>query len=474
MSDNLVLHPLVRQMIRKGTRDKPLTLNWVPIERDAYDCLKLPDLSPLQIRARTQIITELLVAGNRSVSYSRNRNHYCALQRYYPETYSYRAIVPAVDQLDAWGLIEHDKRIPGGRGLQSRLRPSTDLLEQLANVQVIYKPMEIIILRDSAGNPIGYVDNRETRQMRKRMTAINEAIAAQRVGLGERIIREGDRLDNGGRAQMQMHRVFVRGSWDNCGRLVGSFWQNLPKPERSTLTINGHSTVEVDYAGMHIRLLYDMVGKLMPGDPYDIDRWPRGQVKVALLIAINARTHRSAVRALADALRLEGVANPFEAANKLVNAAKAKHPDIAWAFGSDAGVRLMRRDSEIAQQVILEMLRATGIAPLAIHDSFVVPAAHEDRLREAMENAFPCKNATAIIPCKNAPQNRDMLSPRILSGNLQNDLTLWDGERGRVEVRPGGDRADGSGLSLTEYALEIVHGQLDELERRRARREVRA
>src|SRR5215471_8248799 len=355
--------------------------------------------------------------------------------------------------------------MPGGRGLQSRLRPSTDLLEQLANVQVIYKPMEIIIVRDAAGNPIGYVDNRETRQMRKRMTAINEAIAAQRVGLGERIIREGDRLDNGGRAQMQMHRVFVRGSWDNCGRLVGSFWQNLPKPERSTLTINGHSTVEVDYAGMHIRLLYDMVGKLMPGDPYDIDRWPRGQVKVALLIAINARTHRSAVRALADALRLEGVANPFEAANKLVNAAKAKHPDIAWAFGSDAGVRLMRRDSEIAQQVILEMLRATGIAPLAIHASFVVPAAHEDRLREAMENAFPCKNA---------PQNRDMLSPRILSGNLQNDLTLWDGERGRVEVRPGGDRADVSGLSLTEYALEIVHGELDELERRRARREVRA
>jgi len=291
MSDDLALHPLVRQMIREGTRDKPLTLNWAPIERDAYDCLKLPDLSPLQIRARTQIITELLVAGNRSVSYSRNRNHYCALQRYYPETYSYRAIVPAVDQLDAWGLIEHDKRIPGGRGLQSRLRPSTDLLEQLANVQVIYKPMEIIILRDSAGNPIGYVDNRETRQMRKRMTAINEAIAAQRVGLGERIIREGDRLDNGGRAQMQMHRVFVRGSWDNCGRLVGSFWQNLPKPERSTLTINGHSTVEVDYAGMHIRLLYDMVGKLMPGDPYDIDGWPRGRVKVALLIAINARTH---------------------------------------------------------------------------------------------------------------------------------------------------------------------------------------
>ena len=56
--DDLALHPLVRQMIREGTRDKPLTLNWAPVERDAYNCLRLRDLkSPLALKARTQIIT---------------------------------------------------------------------------------------------------------------------------------------------------------------------------------------------------------------------------------------------------------------------------------------------------------------------------------------------------------------------------------------------------------------------------------
>src|SRR5262249_57330173 len=55
--DDLALHPLVRQMIREGTRDKPLTLNWAPIERDAYDCLGLRDLkSSLAMKARTQIL----------------------------------------------------------------------------------------------------------------------------------------------------------------------------------------------------------------------------------------------------------------------------------------------------------------------------------------------------------------------------------------------------------------------------------
>src|SRR5262249_48583429 len=93
--DDLALHPLVRQMIREGTRDKPLTLNWAPIERDAYDCLGLRDLkSPLAMKARIQIITEALVAGDRFTSYSRRPAFYTESQRYYRPTYSFRAIVP--------------------------------------------------------------------------------------------------------------------------------------------------------------------------------------------------------------------------------------------------------------------------------------------------------------------------------------------------------------------------------------------
>jgi hypothetical protein len=155
----------------------------------------------------------------------------------------------------------------------------------------------------------------------------------------------------------------------------------------------------------------------MPDDPYDFA--PRDQAKLALLIAINARSHSSAVRALADALRRGGgVGDPYATAQKLLRAAKARHPDIAWALASDAGVRLMRKDSELAERIMLETLHAIGIAPLAVHDSFIVPANQEGRLMETMEAALPLwkQNSKSLVgttqknPCGNSPHFGDNLS----------------------------------------------------------------
>jgi hypothetical protein len=441
--DFLALHPLVRQMIHEGTRDKALTLNWAPVERDAYDRLGLRDLrSPLAMKARTQIITEALVAGNRSISYSRNRNFYSDDQRYYRPTYTYRAIVPAIDQLATEGLLEHERVPPGHRGFQSCFRAAPDLIKGLAAAEVQYKPLELIVLRDEAGNPIDYRDNRETRAMRKRLTELNEGLRSQEIGLGDRIIREGDRLDNGGRAQAQLHRVFHRGDFANGGRFYGGHWQNIPaNGGRDQISINGQPTTELDYRGLHIRLLYQEAGKQMPADPYDIDGWPREQVKLALLIAINARSHTSAVRALADALKSDDtITDRFSTADKLIRAAKARHRPIAWALASDAGVRLMRKDSELAERIMLETVRAIGIVPLAVHDSFIVPTSHGGRLMETMESAISCKNNPAKFPCKNSPQNGDNLSPSNLSETRENDLTIRDGETGGG-LPPGTDWA---------------------------------
>jgi hypothetical protein len=262
------------------------------------------------MKARRQIIAEALVAGNRFISYSRRRAFYTETQRYYRPTYSYRSIIPPVDQLAAAGLIEHEKVPPGHRGFQSRFRATSDLLSVLSPVELQYKPLELIVLRDAAGNPIDYRDNRETRAMRKRLAELNEALLSQQIGLGDQIICEGDRLDNGGRAQTQLHRVFHRGDFANGSRFYGGHWQNIPaKGGRDRIFINGEPTTEVDYRGLHIRLLYQEAGKPMPADPYDIDGLPRKQAKLALLIAINARGHTSAVRALADALRGDAAAH---------------------------------------------------------------------------------------------------------------------------------------------------------------------
>src|SRR5262249_50507507 len=117
----LALHPWVREAIHQDNRDRPLTMNWMPLDPDAYAQLGLPQLTRNATKARDQIITEALVAGpNRYISYSRRKEFYVQRQRYYRVTYSYRSIIPAVDQLAAAGLLDHERRPPGSRGYQSR------------------------------------------------------------------------------------------------------------------------------------------------------------------------------------------------------------------------------------------------------------------------------------------------------------------------------------------------------------------
>jgi hypothetical protein len=300
--------------------------------------------------------------------------------------------------------------------------------------------------------------------MRKQLAEFNEALSGQLISVGDRIIREGDRLENGGRAQAKLHRVFNRGSFDYGGRFYGAHWQNIPaEGGRDRIKINGEETVELDYAGMHIRLLYAEAGKPAPADPYDVEGWPRKQIKLALLIAINARTHIDAVRALADALRLGGgVADPFATAQALIRAAKARHPHIAHAIASDAGVRLMRRDSEIAAQVMREVLRATGVMPLPVHDSFIVPISQQEGLMAAMENALPCHNERVKIPCCTA-SNLETAFSVADQGAIKNPCNNM-GRAGRVVPWMGspdvvalvGVRGFTGGLDPTALVLELV------------------
>jgi hypothetical protein len=383
----LALHPLVREAIYADNRDRPLTLNWSPAEPDAYDRLGLPKLTANAMRARDQIISEVLVAGpDHYISYSRRREFYAHHQRYHRPTYTYRAIVPAVDQLAAEGLLDHEKMPPGHRGYQSRFCASDVLLKELAKVKVVYEPLETIVLRDRDGCLVNYRDTPLTKDMRRRLETINERLVTQEIAIKGRVIREGDCLDNGGRARAKLHRVFNRSSFDLGGRFYGGHWQNIPSVGgRDEIRIDGQATIEIDYAAIHVRLLYQEVDRQMAGDPYDVDGWPRKQVKLALLIAINAPTPMGAIRALADALRnFPDISNRFEAAKALIEAVKAKHPDIAHAFGSDAGARLMRKDADLAERVMDEMLTATGIVPLSVHDSFIVPTAHAGKLEEVM------------------------------------------------------------------------------------------
>jgi hypothetical protein len=129
-------------------------------------------------------------------------------------------------------------------------------------------------------------------------------------------------------------------------------------------------------------MLYGERGKKFQGDAYEVGNFPRDQIKHGFNIAVNARAKRAAVCALAEKAGI-GRAD----AAQLLGAIEKRHKPIGEAFCSDAGVRLMRIDSEL----ILGALRALndeGIPALPVHDALIAPAHCIDRAVEKMAEVF--------------------------------------------------------------------------------------
>lgn len=72
-----------------------------------------------------------------------------------------------------------------------------------------------------------------------------------------------------------------------------------------------------------------------------------------------------------------------------------KHESIIDAFGTGAGLRLQRRDSDLALDIITNM-RKRGITALPVHDSFIAPKSNEIALRAEMKATY--KEAFSFYP----------------------------------------------------------------------------
>ncbi|MBS1984514.1 MAG: hypothetical protein JST16_10110, partial [Bdellovibrionales bacterium] len=68
----------------------------------------------------------------------------------------------------------------------------------------------------------------------------------------------------------RLHRVFNNGTFEEGGRFTGAWWINVPAKYRDHLLIDGGQTVELDYSGCFLRMLYHLEGLEMENDPYDI------------------------------------------------------------------------------------------------------------------------------------------------------------------------------------------------------------
>jgi hypothetical protein len=214
-------------------------------------------------------------------------------------------------------------------------------------------------------------------QMRRKLAPINEAISSAEIS------------DNAGAALSRIfHETFERG-----GRFYasGGAWQATKKECRQRLTIDGEPVVELDFKNLHAVLLYAEAGATPPADSYSIGRWPRNLVKLGFLVLVNAKSHQAAKLKLANDEHMAEIAPPgsqkaMQAADRLIGDIKRVHAPISRYFHSDAGARLMEKDSRIAERVMLSMLRQGAIA-LPIHDSFLTPRSKAELLKEAMVKA---------------------------------------------------------------------------------------
>jgi len=373
-------------------RDQPLTGCWNLLTQSDHG--KPTGRRRQKQQAATNIVLgDLFVAYRvdpvRWVSYSRRRESYARRTRYRPDSLTYTNVMRCVEREVERGIIENKSSSPGQRGTQSRMRlsPSAAHSFEQAGAKLIFDAPEIVVLRDANKQLIDYGDNAETRRIRFKLITINDALAATELTYRGRLMRSGDVLDvEGNRIVVRnaLHRVFNRGVFDLGGRFYGAWWQNIPSDGRPHIGVNGSRSVELDHSHIHPRLLYALAGKSIDGDAYTIEGWNRPLVKKAMNTLINADDELSAMQSIAQSIGGEGA---FDKTRKLTGQIKAKHPGIADSFGTGAGLRLMRLDSDMAESVQLKLL-GRGIVGLPIHDSFIVEERHAGVLEEIMDKVF--------------------------------------------------------------------------------------
>lgn len=259
------------------------------------------------------------------------------------------------------------------------------------------------------GPEIAYLDTEETEAWITQLQAYNHFVgshdlAVNMSGLGVRrwLKRLNDRNKLKGLPfrfpelfRTNLFRTFNNGSFDQGGRLYGAWWTNAPRSIRRSIRINGQESVEHDYSGHAVRMLYHERGLDYEGDPYFIDPlW-----EYAAEHELPKDHFREAVKALTQALinspsgvnparaKLLGCSvKPFSKRD-VIEMIEAKHSKIAESFSSGDGIRLQRKDSDLALSIITNLMDQ-GILALPIHDSFLVPHTDEEKLIKEMESCY--------------------------------------------------------------------------------------
>lgn len=362
---------------------------------------------PVLASVSCSLVAEAITTTN-PIRYSRRKCWYAYFAAHIDEpVMSYRKIVPAIDLLIEQGWAEGVKGIhlPNRQGKQSIAWATRILVHRLTPLIVLDhrrapEPDEALVLRDKDRRMLPVPDTEATRCMRDELDDLNAAYASHEWAL------RGRKIDIPALRRIFSQTMFRGGR----GYHHGPSYQQLPKEERAqiTLDVNGVQwpTVEVDYPALHIRMAYAEAGAQMPnGDAYDLPGFDRNrECKPALNTLLNASDEKEALGVIGGTL----LGDNYTRGRDLISALKAKHPALVPSFGSDAGARFQRADSDMAIRVALGVLARTGRPPLIVHDSFIVAICDQDALAVEMSLAL----STSLKPLTPFPQALRQVLPR--------------------------------------------------------------
>ncbi|MDC0162009.1 hypothetical protein OAI87_00240 [Paracoccaceae bacterium] len=348
--------------------------------------------------------------------FSRNNNSYVSKSRY-NELHIGKAIIGIVDTLVNHEII-HQKdgfndRVTGV-SFQSRIWASELLVSKFKEVRFNQfqigsdNDREPVVLRDKKKEPVEYKDTRKTIRMRSVLKKYNQLISNTHIDISDLEIPTLE-IGSGKKKQVLqinqqdkfVRRIFNNSRWDQGGRFYGGWWQRCPKEYRERILMDGISTAEIDFSGLHIVILYAQEGINywldVNDDPYKLRHLKnidskidlRAAAKLLLLTAINADDESKAFQAFryqAEKGSLEKKMSN-EALSSILSALRQKHKPIAHKLASGAGIDLMYIDSQITEELI-KKFTFMGVPILTVHDSYLVPFGYDRILHREMQSAF--------------------------------------------------------------------------------------
>ena len=323
-------------------------------------------------------------------------------------------VIDLINRMHDQGYIKWYKGSESARR-RTRIWPSPKLISHFEKAKImvldlfIHHGRECIILsqdsksldedkKDSEG--IAYDDNDRIIKMREELIAYNALLTRTHIDIGDlaepRVIHKDGSTLMVDQLNKFVRRIFYRADWNLGGRFHGGWWQRLGSDYRSRIMINGESTVELDYSGMHVSLIYGLNQELPPTDPYTVPlidetsspAKQRKWIKSLVLQSLNATSIASTFQAFRSDQETGAPEKKFKN-NKLSTLLEAfldKNPIVKPFIGKDKGVELMALDGRITARVI-KHFTSRNIPILTVHDSYIVPQQHSGALRAAMNEA---------------------------------------------------------------------------------------